>query len=185
VIIVLLAQLAGAGLTHEPLANATVSVGSMVAEAREPRYRVEVSVSRCKLTLFDRQDETGLYPVREYTVGTASKALSEAPLGKGTVVGIELNPTWIPTEYTRAIYRQRGIELPPTIPPGDPLNYMGPFKIVLSHRTSRGTVYRIHGNNAPERVGKRVTGGCICMNNAEGLELAAMLSVGTEVNITP
>jgi lipoprotein-anchoring transpeptidase ErfK/SrfK len=62
---------------------------------------------------------------------------------------------------------------------------MGPFKIALSHRTRKGAIYRIHGNNDPRRVGRRVTGGCFVMDNADGLALARSIRVGTEVNIVP
>ena len=62
---------------------------------------------------------------------------------------------------------------------------MGPFKISLSHRTWKGAIYRIHGNNNPKRVGRRVTGGCFVMGNEEGLALAHRIRVGTEVNIVP
>jgi len=62
---------------------------------------------------------------------------------------------------------------------------MGPFKIALSHRTRKGAIYRIHGNNDPKRVGRRVTGGCFVMNNPEGLDLARRIRVGTKVMIVP
>lgn len=62
---------------------------------------------------------------------------------------------------------------------------MGPFKIALSHKTNKGAIYRIHGNNNPKRVGRRVTGGCFVMDNTSGLELAHKITVGTEVNILP
>jgi len=183
----LLVQSATAGFGKERAQGQGQGQGQQTGshELSAPRYRVVVSVSQCKLRIFHRTDEVGLQPVKEYVVGTASRALDEAPLGKGTIVDIELNPAWNPTDYTRTIYRQKGIELPRVVPPGAPLNYMGSFKIILSHKTSHGAVYRIHGNNDPARVGKRITGGCICMKNDEGLELAAMLSVGTEVDITP
>lgn len=64
------------------------------------------------------------------------------------------------------------------------MNYMGAFKIYLSHRTYKGDIYRIHGNNDPSQVGLRVTGGCIRMYNDEGTDLAKMIPIGTEVNIT-
>ena len=146
-------------------------------------YYIEISISQCKLTLFEKADQNSMVPVKEYKVGTAVRGLEVFPLGKGKVTRIELNPYWHPTEYTREIYEQKGIELPKAVPPGHPLNYMGPFKIYLSQSTSHGSIYRIHGNNNKNRVGKRVTGGCICMDNDEGLELAKMIPVGTEVNI--
>jgi L,D-transpeptidase YnhG len=147
------------------------------------KYYIEVSISKCKLTLYEIDTEDNITPIREYDVGTVSPVVSAIPLGLGKVTRIDFKPTWYPTEYTREIYRAKGIELPKAVPPGHPSNYMGAFKIHLSHSTNHGYVYRIHGNNNKKRVGKRVTGGCICMDNDEGLELAKLITVGTEVNI--
>ena len=152
-------------------------------QKKSRNYYVEISIRRCKLTLYEKNGTNSMVPVREYKVGTAVRGLETYPLGKGKVTRIELNPCWHPTAYTRGIFQQKGIELPRTVPPGSSLNYMGPFKIYLSHATSHGSIYRIHGNNNKSRIGKRVTGGCICMDNDEGLELAKTISVGTEVNI--
>ncbi len=146
-------------------------------------YYIEVSLSRCTLSLYEKREHDSLLLLKEYRVGTAAKGIPAFPLGKGKVTRIELNPWWHPTEYTREIYRQKGIALPKAVPPGDPLNYMGAFKIYLSHTTARGNIYRIHGTNNTKRLGRRVTGGCICMDNTEGLDLARTISVGTEVNI--
>ena len=123
--------------------------------------------------------------VAEYPVGTAVRGLETYPTGLGMVTGIFFNPWWHPTPYSRQVFRARGIILPAAVPPGDPLNYMGPFKIALSHRTWKGAIYRIHGNNNPQRVGRRVTGGCFVMNNDDGLALAHKIKVGTVVNILP
>ena len=146
-------------------------------------YCIEISISKCRLTLYEKSEQNFLVPVRKYTVGTAVRGLGVYPLGKGRVTRIELNPYWHPTNYTREIFEHKGKELPKAVPPGHPLNYMGMFKIHLSHTTSRGNIYRIHGNNNKSRVGKRVTGGCICMDNDEGVELAKTIPVGTMVNI--
>jgi lipoprotein-anchoring transpeptidase ErfK/SrfK len=148
-------------------------------------YYIEISISRNVLTLYEKKDNSERTSIAEYTVGTAVKGLNTYPIGLGTVTGIYFNPWWYPTPYSRQVFRARGIELPKAVPPGDPLNYMGPFKIALSHRTSKGAIYRIHGNNNPKRVGHRVTGGCFVMDNTVGLELAHKIRVGTEVNIVP
>ncbi len=162
----------------------TGSLEATVSES-ERSYYVEISISRNILTLYESKSKAERIPISQYTVGTAVKGLKPYPIGLGTVTGIFYNPWWYPTPYSRQVFRKRGIELPKAVPPGDHLNYMGPFKIALSHRTSKGTVYRIHGNNNPKRVGHRVTGGCFVMNNAEGLELAHKIRIGTEVNIVP
>lgn len=148
-------------------------------------YYVEISISRNLLTLYEKRGAAENAPIAEYPVGTAVRGLNTYPLGPGRVTGIYFNPWWYPTPYSRQVFRERGIELPAAVPPGHRLNYMGPFKIALSHRTSKGAIYRIHGNNNPKRVGRRVTGGCFVMDNADGLALARRIGVGTEVNIIP
>jgi lipoprotein-anchoring transpeptidase ErfK/SrfK len=158
------------------------------APAPSPRaatYYLEISISRNLLTLFETTDTGESITVAEYPVGTVVRGLRTYPLGRGRVTAIQFAPWWRPTPYSRRVFRERGIRLPPAVPPGHPLNYMGPFKISLSHRTWKGAIYRIHGNNDPRRVGRRVTGGCFVMNNRDGLELARRIRVGTEVNIVP
>ena len=44
-----------------------------------------------------------------------------------------------------------------------------------------GTVYRIHGTNAPSTIGKRVSSGCIRMLNEDVIDLYARVNVGTKV----
>ena len=155
--------------------------GTAVSKA----YSVEITIRGKRLTVFEINGNAERVTVAEYTVGTVVKGLDTYPLGMGTVTGIELNPWWYPTPYTREVFRKRGIELPAAVPPGDPLNYMGQVKISLSHKTWKGAIYRIHGNNNPKRVGRRVTGGCFVMSNEDGIALARMIRVGTEVNIVP
>ncbi len=149
------------------------------------RYYIEISISGNTLTLFEKSGEGNLMPLRQYPVGSAVRGLDIYPTGLGRVTGIYFDPWWYPTPYSRQVFRERGIELPPAVPPGHPLNYMGKFKITLSHKTRKGAIYRIHGANNPQRVGRRVTGGCFVMYNDQGLELARAISVGTEVNILP
>jgi lipoprotein-anchoring transpeptidase ErfK/SrfK len=73
------------------------------------------------------------------------------------------------------------------VPPHHELNYLGDFKARLSHTVpGKGQIYSIHGNNDPAKLGKRATGGCIRMDNHEGLELIRrnILRPGTRVYIT-
>jgi len=148
-------------------------------------YYVEISIRGTRLKLFQNVGQGEKVLVAEYPVGTAVRGLETYPTGLGTVTGIFFDPWWHPTPYSRQVFRARGIILPAAVPPGDPLNYMGAFKIALSHRTWKGAIYRIHGNNNPQRVGRRVTGGCFVMNNDDGLALAHKIKVGTVVNILP
>jgi len=149
------------------------------------RYYIEISISGTSLSLYEKAADGGRVPLRTYPVGTAVRGLDVYPTGPGKVTGIYFDPWWYPTPYSRKIFRERGIDLPGAVPPGHPLNYMGKFKITLSHKTRKGAIYRIHGANYSWRVGKRVTGGCFAMHNDQGLELARTIPVGTEVNILP
>jgi lipoprotein-anchoring transpeptidase ErfK/SrfK len=147
------------------------------------QYYVEISISKTTLTLYEKSNDGELMLLRSYLVGSAVRGLDIYPKGLGKVTAIQFNPWWYPTPYARQIFLKRGIVLPRAVPPGHPLNYMGKVKIVLSHRTSKGAIYRIHGANNPGRVGRRVTGGCFVMYNDQALELAQTIPVGTEVNI--
>lgn len=148
-------------------------------------YYIEISISQTTLTLYEKTAGGELVPLHKYPVGSAVRGLDIYPTGLGRVTGIYFDPWWYPTPYSRQVFLKRGIVLPRAVPPGHPLNYMGKFKITLSHRTKKGAIYRIHGANNPARVGKRVTGGCFAMFNDQGMELARTVSVGTEVNILP
>jgi lipoprotein-anchoring transpeptidase ErfK/SrfK len=155
------------------------------ASAEKGEFLIEIRISRETLDLYEKNQDGRWIPRRQYPVGTAVRRLHVYPLGKGKVTAISFNPWWYPTAYSRQVFRERGIDLPRAVPPGHPLNYMGAVKISLSHRTPRGAIYRIHGNNNPGRVGRRVTGGCLVMFNEDAMELAHTITVGTEVNILP
>jgi lipoprotein-anchoring transpeptidase ErfK/SrfK len=180
-LVVLLAPI----LSLYPAPSSNADFENAATARRSPAYYLEISISGRKMWLYEKNSDGGKTQVAEYAVGTAVRGLETYPLGAGKVTRIEFDPWWHPTAYSRYVFKKRGIELPPKVPPGDPLNYMGPFKIWLSHKTWKGAIYRIHGNNNPKRVGRRVTGGCFVMNNDEGLELAHKIRVGTEVNIIP
>jgi hypothetical protein len=48
-----------------------------------------------------------------------------------------------------------------------------------------GTVYRIHGTNAPTTIGKQVSSGCIRMLNEDVIDLYARVNIGTKVVVLP
>jgi lipoprotein-anchoring transpeptidase ErfK/SrfK len=47
------------------------------------------------------------------------------------------------------------------------------------------TVYRIHGTNAPESIGTKVSSGCIRLTNADVADLYSRVTVGTDVIVLP
>jgi lipoprotein-anchoring transpeptidase ErfK/SrfK len=44
-----------------------------------------------------------------------------------------------------------------------------------------GTLYRIHGSNEPETIGRAVSSGCIRMLNADVIDLYQRVKIGTPV----
>jgi len=54
-----------------------------------------------------------------------------------------------------------------------------------SRDVSRGTIYRIHGTNAPQTIGTQVSSGCIRLTNADVADLYSRVNVGTKVIVLP
>ena len=46
---------------------------------------------------------------------------------------------------------------------------------------NRDTLYRIHGTNEPEKIGRAASSGCIRMRNNDVIDLASRVEVGTKV----
>jgi len=145
---------------------------------RNGRYAIEVSVNQCKLWFYEVGTDGKKRLVSEYNVATAKRGISY-PTGTGHVTAIDFHPSWTPTASTLRDALRKGKRLPRYVPPGSRSNPMGEFKIYLSH----GDAYRIHGTNAPDKIGQRVSRGCIRMHNSDGLQIAKRIGVGAEVTI--
>jgi lipoprotein-anchoring transpeptidase ErfK/SrfK len=63
---------------------------------------------------------------------------------------------------------------------GGPGNPLGARAMYLG-----GTVYRIHGTNAPGTIGTRVSSGCIRLTNDDVSDLYSRVNVGTKVIVLP
>jgi lipoprotein-anchoring transpeptidase ErfK/SrfK len=63
---------------------------------------------------------------------------------------------------------------------GGPGNPLGARAMYLG-----GTVYRIHGTNAPETIGTHVSSGCIRLTNDDVSDLYSRVNVGTKVIVRP
>jgi len=78
---------------------------------------------------------------------------------------------------------QEMIERQPYLPrfmAGGPGNPLGARAMYLS-----GSVYRIHGTNAPHTIGQRVSSGCIRLTNEDVSDLYARVTVGAKVVVLP
>ena len=63
---------------------------------------------------------------------------------------------------------------------GGPRNPMGSRALYL-YEGNRDTLYRIHGTNEPETIGRAVSSGCIRMRNIDVVDLFNRVEVGTKV----
>lgn len=93
-----------------------------------------------------------------------------------TVSQKRVNPGWTPT----ARMRREDPSLPAHVPGGHPRNPLGSRALYLG-----GTLYRIHGTDAPQLIGRQVSSGCIRMYDSHVQELYRHTSIGTRVIITP
>jgi lipoprotein-anchoring transpeptidase ErfK/SrfK len=80
-------------------------------------------------------------------------------------------PDWTPPE--EMIHRQPYL---PRFMAGGPGNPLGARAMYLS-----GSVYRIHGTNAPNTIGQRVSSGCIRLVNADAEDLYSRVKLGAKV----
>lgn len=80
-------------------------------------------------------------------------------------------PDWIPPP--EMIARQPYL---PRFMAGGPGNPLGARALYLG-----GTVYRIHGTNAPQTIGTAVSSGCFRLVNADVIDLYDRIPVGTKV----
>jgi lipoprotein-anchoring transpeptidase ErfK/SrfK len=84
-------------------------------------------------------------------------------------------PDWLPP--AEMLQRQPYL---PRFMAGGPGNPLGARAMYLN-----GTVYRIHGTNAPDTIGKQVSSGCIRMLNDDVIDLYGRVQVGTKVVVLP
>jgi len=84
-------------------------------------------------------------------------------------------PDWIPPAEMLA--RQPYL---PRFMAGGPGNPLGARAMYLG-----GTIYRIHGTNAPETIGGRVSSGCIRMVNDYVIDLYGRVNIGAKVVVLP
>jgi lipoprotein-anchoring transpeptidase ErfK/SrfK len=63
---------------------------------------------------------------------------------------------------------------------GGPGNPLGARAMYLG-----GTIYRIHGTNAPETIGTHVSSGCLRLTNEDVSDLYSRVTIGTKVIVLP
>ncbi len=127
--------------------------------------RLEISLSRRKVTLYRENTPIKSYPV---AVGRAGW---ETPKGNFQVMQMLQNPKWINPLTDEAI------------PGGDPENPLGRYWI--GFWTNGKNWIGLHGTPTPGSVGTAASHGCVRMYNKDIEELFAQVSVGTPVTVVP
>jgi lipoprotein-anchoring transpeptidase ErfK/SrfK len=84
-------------------------------------------------------------------------------------------PSWTPT----AEIKERLDGVPNYVGPG-PQNPMGARALYL-YENGKDTLYRIHGTNQPEYIGRAISSGCIRMTNEDIIDLYKRVKPGTVV----
>ena len=139
-------------------------------EESSHQYLILVKLSEKKIYLSSKGSDIVAYPI------AVPKHKYHLPI-VGELVKIEINPFWYPTPKTRAAYlKKKGIELPAVIKPfnQDSRNAMGKAKLVIKFDRPVDPI-RIHGTNEPNSIGKKITRGCIRLQNQDILELASTI----------
>ena len=148
----------------------------------EPRFRKQVVPYRSTEapgTIIISTAERHLYVVQgngralRYGIGVGREGFTWS--GTKTIERKAEWPDWTPPP--EMIRRQP--YLPRFVAGGDG-NPMGARGMYLS-----GSVYRIHGTNAPESIGTQVSSGCIRLVNEDVIDLYNRVHVGTKVIVLP
>jgi lipoprotein-anchoring transpeptidase ErfK/SrfK len=84
-------------------------------------------------------------------------------------------PSWIPTTEIK-----RRLGNIPDFVEGGPHNPMGARALYL-YQGDKDTLFRIHGTNQPENIGRAVSSGCIRMTNEDAIDLYNRVKMGAIV----
>jgi lipoprotein-anchoring transpeptidase ErfK/SrfK len=105
------------------------------------------------------------------TVGESGQDWS----GVATVGRKEEWPGWTPTDSEK-----RRLGPLPDYVPGGARNPMGARGLYL-YAGGKDTLYRIHGTNQPEYIGRAISSGCIRLTNEDVIDLYGRVKVGATV----
>jgi lipoprotein-anchoring transpeptidase ErfK/SrfK len=192
----LIAVIAGAVILsgcYQSVPDPSLSTRDTEFMARAPQFDVDPNYHRYEMT-----DPTGEQPgtiivdTREnflyfvlpnkrairYGVATGSEA--HGWTGTATVKRKAEWPRWMPP----ADMLERWPHLKPTAAAGGmnggPENPLGARALYL-YEGGRDTLYRIHGTNEPDKIGRNVSSGCIRMRNIDVVDLYNRTQMGAKV----
>jgi lipoprotein-anchoring transpeptidase ErfK/SrfK len=160
-------------------ARGNVEETSVEMPARLRRQTVDYPTSEAPGTVLVDTPNTYLYFVLgggkaiRYGIGVGREGFTWS--GVKTIERKLEWPDWVPP--MEMLQRQPYL---PRFMAGGPGNPLGARAMYLG-----GTVYRIHGTNAPATIGKQVSSGCIRMTNEDVADLYEHTHVGTKVVVLP
>src|SRR5216684_3209828 len=108
-----------------------------------------------------------------YGIAVGEEALSWYGIAK--VGRKEEWPSWTPTSEIK-----RRLGNVPDFVEGGPHNPMGARGLYL-YQGSKDTLFRIHGTNQPEHIGRAISSGCIRMTNEDVIDLYNRVKMGSIV----
>ena len=158
----------------QPLPGTVMTIPTQMLLPDTPREGIVVNLAELRLYYFPPGENS----VQVYPIGIGQLGL-ETPEMTTRVSQKIPNPTWTPPAGIRARSKAAGITLPAVVPAG-PNNPLGRFALRLGYGNGE---YLIHGTNAPDSVGLRVSSGCIRMNAPDIEALFAQAAAGTTVRI--
>src|SRR5882757_9387671 len=149
------------------------------APARFRRQVVDYRTAEAPGTIIIDTPNTHLYLVlgngraMRYGIGVGRDGFTWS--GTQTITRKAEWPAWTPPP--EMIQRQPYL---PRHMAGGPGNPLGARAMYLG-----GTIYRIHGTNAPETIGTHVSSGCLRLTNEDVTDLYSRVNVGTKVIVKP
>jgi lipoprotein-anchoring transpeptidase ErfK/SrfK len=163
-------------LASLPYAQASVPVAYR-------RHVVDYHRKEAPGTIVVESDDRYLYYVLpegkalRYGVTVGEDALAWSGVAK--VGRMQEWPAWVPTPE---IKRRLG-NIPDYVKPG-PHNPLGARALYL-YQDNKDTLFRIHGTNQPEYIGRAISSGCIRMTNEDAIDLYNRVKMGTPVVVLP
>ena len=184
---IVFAGLALASCRYEPVPEPALSAKDQATLAYAPTAEVHLPFERYKI-----DNPTGEKP-GTIVVDTKNKFLYWIePNGKAIRYGVTVGDEAF--GWTGEAKIQRKAEWPDWTPPaemvkrwphvkftkGGPENPLGARALYL-YDNGRDTLYRIHGTNEPEKIGRAASSGCIRMRNIDAIDLYSRVPIGTRV----
>jgi len=186
----LLAGCIQTGGTLSPSSEANFTARDRQQLANPPYQRVAISPTyQRQIVQFHRREAPGTVVVETsgpfvYYVMPGGKALrygatvgeaGQSWSGVATVGRKEEWPGWTPTADEK-----RRLGPLPSYVQGGAANPMGARGLYL-YAGGKDTLYRIHGTNQPEYIGRAISSGCIRMTNEDVIDLYTRVKVGATV----